>query len=94
MENLQVISSRDLHFSIHPFIRLLKLHPRRDPNQVEASLLEVPLSSEVWYEAVSYCWGDPQDVSSILCNGRQLHVPRQLEVALRNIQHPDKPRIL
>ncbi|KAH9204192.1 heterokaryon incompatibility protein-domain-containing protein, partial [Leptodontidium sp. 2 PMI_412] len=77
-----------------PFIRLLELYPGRGNNPVEASLKEVPLSSELQYEAVSYCWGDPKDVSTIFCNGQQLPVSRRLEVALRNMRYPNTPRIL
>jgi Heterokaryon incompatibility protein (HET) len=80
--------------STRPSIRLLELHPGRDGNQVEASLKGVPLSSELKYEAVSYCWGDPKDVGIILCNGQQLYVPRRLEVALRNMRYTDKTRML
>ena len=80
--------------STRPFIRLLELYPGRASNQVEASLKEVSLSSELEYEAVSYCWGDPKDVSTILCNGQQLHVPRRLEVALRNMRYLERTRML
>ncbi|KAE9365590.1 HET-domain-containing protein [Stipitochalara longipes BDJ] len=80
--------------STQSFIRLLKLHPGRGSKRLEASLEEVPLSSELDYEAVSYCWGEAEDVSTISCNDRQLQVPRRLEVALRNMRYSDKPRIL
>jgi hypothetical protein len=80
--------------SDQPLIRLLELHPGRDLNRVEASLTEVPLSEQLSYEAVSYCWGDSTDVSYIICNGRLLCVPHRLEVALRNMRYPNRPRML
>ena len=61
---------------------------------VEVSLKEVPLSLHLQYEAVSYYWGHPKDVSTILCNGQQLRVPRRLEIALQNMRYTDRPRIL
>ncbi|KAN0089671.1 HET domain containing protein [Hyaloscypha variabilis] len=76
------------------FIRLLKLYPGNGRNPVETSLQETSLSSDPEYEAVSYCWGDDKDRSTISCKGGQLPVPRRLEVALRNMRYSDKPRIL
>jgi hypothetical protein len=75
-------------------IRLLEVHPGLDSHQVEASLKLVPLSKALWYEAVSYCWGNPKDIGNITCNGQQLEVPRRLEVALRIIRYSDRPRTL
>ena len=75
-------------------IRLLKLHPGRGLDQIEASLEEAPLSPELDYEAVSYCWGDKDDLNTISCNGKLLEVPRRLEVALRNVRVFEKPRTL
>jgi hypothetical protein len=58
------------------------------------NLIEVPLSDHLLYEAISYCWGDPKDKSIVTCNGHTLPVPRNLEVALRNMRYQDKPRVL
>ncbi|CZR69401.1 uncharacterized protein PAC_19301 [Phialocephala subalpina] len=77
-----------------PSIRLLELLPSRDPHPVSFILKEEPLSDHLQYEAVSYCWGDPKDISSISCNGKQLFVPRRLESALRSMRYPDRPRVL
>ncbi len=52
------------------------------------------LSEELRYEAVSYCWGDPQDVRMITCNRQQLRVLAEFEVALRNMRYSDRPRML
>ncbi|PMD33070.1 HET-domain-containing protein, partial [Hyaloscypha variabilis F] len=84
----------DSSTSTQSFIRLLKLYPGNGRNPVETSLEETSLSSDPEYEAVSYCWGDDKDRSTISCNGGQLPVPRRLEVALRNMRYSDKPRIL
>ncbi len=78
-----------------PLIRLLELFPCKDHlGEVKASLKQASLSRELDYEAVSYCWGDPKDRSIIICNGEQLRIPRHLEIALRNIRHSDRPRMI
>lgn len=77
-----------------PLIRLLKLQPGRGLHPVETSLISVPLSEDLEYEAISYCWGDPADISYITCNGQALRVPRRLETALRKMRYPDKSRAL
>lgn len=80
--------------SSQPLIRVLELLPGHGSHPVEAVLKEVCLSDHVFYEAVSYCWGDPQDVSTITCNGRLLLVPRRLETALRDVRYHDRPRTI
>jgi hypothetical protein len=80
--------------STQPSIRLLELLPRRDSHSVSITLKEVRLSDELQYEAVSYCWGDAEDKSPISCNGKQLLVPRRLEIALQSMRYPDRARIL
>jgi len=80
--------------STHASIRLLELLPSRDSHSVAFILKEAPLSGDPQYEAVSYCWGDPEDESPISCNGKQLFVPRSLESALRSMRYYDRPRIL
>ena len=77
-----------------PRFRLLELHPGHGIDPVKTHLHEVSLTEDLGYEAVSYCWGHPEDVKLITCNGQQLFVPRRLEVALRNIRHDDRPRML
>lgn len=87
-------TSLDSSTTTQPFIRLLELLPGRDSHLVKAKLKEVALSENLRYEAVSYCWGDKENRSSITCNGHELRVPRRLEVALRNMRYSDKPRLL
>ena len=52
------------------------------------------LSENLRYEAVSYCWGDEEDLRSITCNGHEFEVRRNLEAALRNMRYSDRPRLL
>ncbi|KAL5320197.1 hypothetical protein ACEPPN_010998 [Leptodophora sp. 'Broadleaf-Isolate-01'] len=77
-----------------PVIRLLELLPGRGTQPVTARLRSLPLSSVPRYEAISYCWGDPTDTKTVICNGSPLPVPRRLEIALRNMRHPTQSRDL
>ncbi|KAE8441271.1 hypothetical protein EG329_005572 [Mollisiaceae sp. DMI_Dod_QoI] len=81
-------------YTTQPLIRLLELLPGHGTHPVAAVLKNVPLSDNGPYEAVSYCWGDPQDTSTITCNGQPLQVPRRLEIALKDMRYSDKPRAL
>lgn len=75
-------------------IRVLELLPGHGSHPVKTILKEVLISDDVFYEAISYCWGDPQDVGTITCSGHQLLVPQRLESALRNMRYHDRPRTL
>jgi hypothetical protein len=77
-----------------PFIRLLELLPGTETDPINSILREVQLSQNLDYEAVSYCWGDPNDTAIITCNEQDLIVPRNLAVALRNMRRLNKPRHL
>lgn len=59
-------------------IRLVKLPPGEKTGQVTCTLIDCPLSQPPEYEAVSYCWGDKHDTAQILCDGRTITVPSNL----------------
>jgi hypothetical protein len=80
--------------SVQPTIRLLELLPGQSIDRLECHLKEVSLFSSPQYEAVSYCWGNPRDQRSIICNNERLNIPRTLEEALRGLRLLDRPRIL
>lgn len=46
------------------------------------------------YKALSYVWGDIRDSATILADSYIVSVTKSLEVALRYLRYPDKPRIL
>ena len=69
-------------------IRLLQLEAGLDGGPVQVSLLTVPeLTSAPVYHALSYCWGDADDTSELMCNGFPIRVTRSLESALRRLRH-------
>ena len=59
-------------------IRLVKLYPGPKTGEITCSILQCILSESREYEAVSYCWGDPEDKTTITCDGKSLQVPSTL----------------
>jgi hypothetical protein len=56
-------------------IRLLQVaHSTADPDETEYSLTHVFLGGFPRYKALSYCWGNPQDLVLIKVNGHQVKV--------------------
>ena len=75
-------------------IRLLTLDPGRLADDIHCSLTRVSLDDENDYEALSYTWGDAKHYEPILVDDRTFPATTNLEAALRNMRHPDNPRIL
>src|SRR5689334_12476980 len=63
-------------------IRLIELEPGEPGDQVHLRLLIAELEYAPEYEALSYVWGDTQNTTQIICNGRPLEVTRNLHTAL------------
>ena len=68
-------------------IRVAILHP---PEPVDAlirvTLRTVSLGDEVQFDALSWAWGDANDVRCILLNDNIWWAPRNLVVALEHLQ--------
>ena len=77
-----------------PNIRLIELQPGHASQQIQCYMREAPLSNGGVYEAVSYCWGGPEDQTGIICNGKLLYIPRNLEEALHGLRYKDRCRLL
>jgi hypothetical protein len=67
-------------------IRVLELGPSSDDGLVRCVLRHVHLSDAPEYEAVSYCWGNPQDTVPIECNGIVIMATRNLYSFLAHLQ--------
>jgi len=64
-------------------IRLLRLHPGADNERLSCSLEVVAdSSSPPRYYALSYCWGDANDLTELTCNGEAFAVTKNLYAAL------------
>lgn len=75
--------------------RIVVLLPGEFNDAIECKLFsalgqEAPSS----YEALSYAWGDPNEITPIVVNGRRFNVTVNLECALRHLRRPDAERPL
>ena len=80
----------------HSF-RLLCLFPPRGDGPIECSLLiaEFPFhQAPIFYEAISYVWGDPNNRVDIICDGQTLAITASLEDVLRRARLDTDVRIL
>jgi hypothetical protein len=70
------------------YLRLLRLQPGDYNDPIECTLeITTHEESENQYEAISYCWGDPNNTIPIVCNGLHVPITRSLEGALRRFRN-------
>jgi Heterokaryon incompatibility protein (HET) len=77
--------------------RLVELLPGSKDGLVQCRIVPVRLGEAIdmpIYEALSYCWGDPEDTELISCDNIMVPVTRNLEAALRNLRLGDQTRML
>ncbi|KAI0456656.1 heterokaryon incompatibility protein-domain-containing protein [Xylaria acuta] len=75
-------------------IRLLILEPGRGNSPLECRLVRCRVSKDMWYEALSYAWGNTPSRHMMRCNGEMMSITENLESALRHIRHPFARRVL
>jgi hypothetical protein len=69
-------------------IRLLQLKAGSSEEPIRAELLVVDLDTTgLSYQALSYCWGDSEDMEIVLLGGSPFQVRRNLEEILHNLRH-------
>lgn len=77
------------------YIRILELAPSHAATEpIRISLATVKLADAREYEALSYCWGDPNKTTSILCLEDAFQVTEHLGEALRQLRLTAQPRML
>jgi hypothetical protein len=76
--------------------RILRLRPGSPDDSVECDLIIARLDSSnlLSYDALSYCWGDPDNRETITVHGREQHVTRNLHAALRQLRSVSRDRLL
>ncbi|RSM16162.1 hypothetical protein CDV31_004625 [Fusarium ambrosium] len=74
--------------------RLLTLLPGHFDDEITCNLDIHSISDDDKYEALSYTWGDADDVWSILVNRIHINVTANLKVALQYLRRPSEPRVL
>jgi hypothetical protein len=75
-------------------IRVLELQPGRLGEPLEGRLLEVCLSNEPVFDALSYCWGEPIFDSRLICDSQTMYITEGLATALDNLRHVAEPTII
>jgi hypothetical protein len=75
-------------------IRVLVLLPSQDESSVCCTLRHVLMDAELEYETISYAWGDPTNTTRVELEGRSFTVTQNLYLALKNLRHEDKERVI
>lgn len=76
-------------------IRLLTILPSHDSSApIACELHRYSVSSAPAYEGLSYVWGDPENVATVICNGITLEVTKSLRNALWRIRDIEEPRTI
>ena len=75
-------------------IRILTLQPNSWNTLIECDIHDASLDDSVYYEALSYTWGDNTIPRRILLNGLEHHITPNLESALRHLRRDDRPQAL
>ena len=75
-------------------IRLVELLPGQRDDEIRTRLSIVDLEQNPQYEAISYVWGDARDKVSIICQGHEFWVTRNLYNAFLRVRLADRTRVL
>ncbi|KAL1603456.1 hypothetical protein SLS60_005043 [Paraconiothyrium brasiliense] len=94
---LQNSKRGDLYLS-SPNIRILRISPAPSDTDktdlLDCDIQVVSLNNLPEYETLSYVWGSEADRVPILVSGHRIEIPRSLSGALRQLQLPDRDRLL
>ena len=77
-------------------IRVMVLHSSKTFDQpLACDLMQVEIEAcaepQHEYDAVSYCWGEPNFSHSLMCNGEQLKITPNVDSLLRYLRKPHRP---
>lgn len=75
-------------------VRLLRLFAGSQAEDINCELYTTSLNNPDDYEALSYVWGSASNPRPITIEGNVISVTKNLEMALRHIRYPDRPRTL
>lgn len=71
------------------YLRTLVLLPGNHEDDIECSLkIQTYRRLKGKYAAISYVWGDPNNTTTIICNGCRVQITKSLADALRQFRHP------
>jgi hypothetical protein len=72
----------------------MRLLPSKRDEQIWLELSTAELDTAPAYEAISYCWGDPNDQQDVICCRQTMHITRSLYTGLKCFRHHDETRII
>ncbi|KAH8799423.1 heterokaryon incompatibility protein-domain-containing protein [Xylogone sp. PMI_703] len=75
-------------------IRLVLIKKGLQESELNATLIDASLDKPPPYEALSYVWGDRRDPGSLVLNGRQMDITRNLQDALIQLRFESQDRLL
>jgi hypothetical protein len=75
-------------------IRILVLEPDDGTVSIRCFLKHVRLSERPTYEGLSYVWGDPSKLETVICDGKLIRITKSLHTALRYLRLKSSKRVL
>ncbi|KAI1633258.1 heterokaryon incompatibility protein-domain-containing protein [Biscogniauxia mediterranea] len=75
-------------------IRLLKLYPSADSDEIRCQVVYHPLEKLLDYEAISYTWGDTTGKTTIVVDDQILETSVKVSEMLQSLRYTWKPRML
>ncbi|KAK0109250.1 hypothetical protein ONS96_003072 [Cadophora gregata f. sp. sojae] len=75
-------------------IRLLLLHPRFGFRPVSGSMVDGPYMRLLFYEAISYTWGNPERTEEIMVDGCRMMVTKSVYEVLATLSSQFLPQLL
>ena len=75
-------------------IRLLTLYQGSGDDDIRCSLKVTDLYQKPFYEALSYCWGSPNEERLIYLDKQEVRIRENLWWALRHLRLANEERIL
>jgi len=75
-------------------IRLLRLLPGAKEDLLRCEIIHARLADPPEFDALSYCWGDPNPTAELACDGTTAQITASLAAALRALRRGNAPRVL
>jgi Heterokaryon incompatibility protein (HET) len=97
LKSSSVNSEKYIHtpISVDGHIRVIELLPGKGKEPIQCTLKTVSRKQvEDMYEAISYVWGDSEELIDIKCNGKRLPITRNLFDVLHTIRHALEIKLL
>jgi Heterokaryon incompatibility protein (HET) len=76
------------------YMRYLVLDPGKDDESLSGRLVIEHIDRIPEFDAISYVWGSPDQISQINCDGKVIHLTASLRDALRRVRLPNAVRNL